>query len=145
MQKYFYIVLLLVITFICISFKQKENANAAAYGVATFYSDCFQGKKTANGERYDKNKLTAAHRSLPFGTKIKITNVNNKKSTVVRINDRGPWIKGRLLDVSRLAATKLGMVSAGKVSVKMEVIDGSTGVTLSESEVDDLITMTNSW
>ncbi|MBS9721711.1 septal ring lytic transglycosylase RlpA family protein [Tianweitania sp. BSSL-BM11] len=76
--------------------------------------------KTASGERMDASKMTAAHRSLPFGTKIKVTNRSNGKEVVVRINDRGPFIKGRMLDLSKAAAGKLGFIGKGHTKICIE-------------------------
>ena len=96
-------------------------AQKAQEGVAIMYSDKFQGKKTASGEPYDKNGLTAAHKNLPFGTKVKVTNVGNGKSVVVTVNDRMAASKKAVIDVSRHAAEELGFVKAGKAKVKLDV------------------------
>lgn len=93
------------------------------YGKAGYYSDALQGRKTASGEKYDKNALTAAHKSLPFGTLIRITRLDNKLSVVVRVNDRGPYREGYVVDVSRHAAEELDLIKAGSAKVKVEVID----------------------
>ena len=105
-------------------FSEANYAQHTETGLASFYSDNLQGRMTANGEVYDKMKLTAAHRSLAFKTKIKVTNLENKKSVVVIINDRGPFVEGRILDLSRAAAEKLDFVDKGVVKVKVEVIKG---------------------
>lgn len=93
-------------------------------GGASFYGggDGFDGKKTANGEIFNADKLTAAHKTLPFGTMVKVTNSKNGKSVVVRINDRGPYAKGRVLDLSRAAASQIGMIEAGVAQVKGEIL-----------------------
>ncbi len=91
----------------------------ALVGVASYYS---QGEQTANGEKFDPLLLTAAHRTLPFGTKLRVTNVHTGRSVIVRVNDRGPFIKGRDVDVSYSAAQKIGMIDAGTATVKMEVL-----------------------
>lgn len=91
-------------------------------GQASFYADRFQNRKTANGERYNAHHHTAAHRTLPFGTKVRVTNVQNGKSVVVRINDRGPFIRGRVIDLSRSAFASIGNISSGLVKVRIEVI-----------------------
>ena len=91
-------------------------------GKASWYGPGFHGKITANGEIFDENSLTAAHRELPFGTKVLITNLNNGKRTLVTINDRGPYIKGRHIDLSRAAAREVGMIDVGVVDVKMEIV-----------------------
>jgi rare lipoprotein A len=90
-------------------------------GVANFYSDKFEGKKTASGEVYDKNAMTASHKKLPYGTRVKVTNVENGKSVVVTINDRMGASNPAVIDVSRHAAEELGFVKTGKAKVKLEV------------------------
>lgn len=87
---------------------------------ASWYGNRFHGKETANGEIYDEMGLTAAHKTLPFGTILKVTNLRNNKSIFVRINDRGPYIDGRDLDLSKASAKALGMVKRGVVKVKIE-------------------------
>lgn len=89
-------------------------------GKASWYGSAFHGKKTANGERFNMNQLTAAHRTLPFASLVKVTNLNNGKSVVVRINDRGPFHGNRILDVSQAAAKLLGFQSQGTAKVKIE-------------------------
>jgi len=92
-------------------------------GVASYYGKEHHGKKTANGEIFDMNKLTAAHRSLPFGSQVKVTNLSNNRSVTVRINDRGPYVSGRIIDLSQAAAERLEMIQAGIVRVKVEILD----------------------
>jgi len=89
-------------------------------GIASYYSNKFDGKPTSSGEVFHQNKLTGAHRELPFNTLVKVTNLSNNKSVIIRINDRGPFIKGRLIDLSRSAAEKLDMIEAGIIKVKIE-------------------------
>ncbi|MFZ1281497.1 MAG: septal ring lytic transglycosylase RlpA family protein [Ignavibacteriaceae bacterium] len=89
---------------------------------ASWYGPGFHGQKTANGEIYNQNSFTAAHKSLKFGTLLKITNLKNNKSVVIRINDRGPYIHGRDLDLSKAAATELGFISKGVSKIKVEEI-----------------------
>lgn len=92
-------------------------------GKASWYGGKFHGRKTASGERFNKNALTAAHRKLPFGSKVRVTHLGNQKSVVVRINDRGPFgNKGRIIDLSEAAAVRLGMKNAGVARVKLEVL-----------------------
>ena len=91
-------------------------------GLASYYADKYQGKKTASGERFDQQANTAAHRTLPFGTRVKVTNVRNGKSVTVRINDRGPFVKGRIIDLSRSAFAAIGDPRAGVISVRIEVL-----------------------
>ncbi len=94
-------------------------------GVADYYADCFHGKRTASGQLHDKTKLTAAHRSLPFGTKVKLVNRRNKKSCIVVINDRGPFTKNKIIDVSQEAARKLGLFSAGSRMVDCYIVQAN--------------------
>ena len=91
-------------------------------GKASFYASKYQSRKTASGERYDQNAKTAAHRNLPFGTLVKVTNVKNGKSVVVKINDRGPFVKGRIIDLSRSAFRQIGDTGLGVITVKIKVI-----------------------
>jgi rare lipoprotein A len=88
-------------------------------GLASFYSDALQGNRTASGERFDQKKLTAAHPDLPFGTWVRVQHLETGREVVVRINDRGPFIKGRVIDLSRRAAEQLGMVNAGLAPVRV--------------------------
>jgi rare lipoprotein A len=99
---------------------------AQEYGLASYYSDKFQGRPTASGELYDKDKMTAAHKTHPYGTYIRVTRLDTKKSVVVRVNDRGPYISGRVVDVSRKAAEQLGLVADGTARVKLEVVSKPT-------------------
>jgi rare lipoprotein A len=96
------------------------SAEPVSRGKASFY---WHGQKTASGERFNPGSMTAAHRSLPFGTKVRVTNVRNRRSVVVRINDRGPFVKGRIIDVSRAAAQQLGMVGQGVAQIEMAVLN----------------------
>jgi rare lipoprotein A len=89
-------------------------------GKASFYADSFQGKQTANGEVFKQNKKTAAHKTLPFGTKVKVTNLKNGKTVTVRINDRGPFVAGRIIDLSKGAAQKIDMKNDGIADVKIK-------------------------
>lgn len=92
-------------------------------GAASYYSDKLDGNKTASGEIYNKNGLTAAHRTLPFGTKVKVTYLKTGKSVVVVINDRGPYAKSRILDLSGAAAKKVGMIDDGHGKIKLEIYE----------------------
>jgi len=100
----------------------KKTTGKTEKGQASYYADKFHGRATASGEKYDKKKLTGAHRTLPFGTIVRVTNTANGKSVDVRINDRGPFKAGRIVDVSRAAAEKLDMIKAGVINCTMEVI-----------------------
>jgi len=97
------------------------EASAAQCGKASWYK---MGSRTASGERMDANALAAAHRTLPFGTQVRVENLKNHRTVVVRINDRGPFVGGRVIDVTRGAAVQLGMISSGTARVKVTVVDG---------------------
>ncbi|WP_375057936.1 septal ring lytic transglycosylase RlpA family protein [Zobellella sp. DQSA1] len=94
----------------------------SAEGRASFYGHPHHGRKTASGERFNKNALTAAHKTLPFGSRVRVTNLNNQRSVVVRINDRGPYTRGRIIDLSEQAARELNMLRAGVAPVRLEVL-----------------------
>jgi rare lipoprotein A len=98
-----------------------EHPTAVEKGNASYYAEDFQGHITASGERYDMHELTAAHPKLKLGTRVRVTNVRNGRQVVVRINDRGPYAAGRIIDVSYEAARKLDMIGAGVVPVRVEV------------------------
>jgi rare lipoprotein A len=113
-----------------IRFTSSQNENAVSStpgtiisGKASYYGLEFDGRKTSNGEIFDMNKFTAAHRSLKFGTVLKVTNVKNNKSVVVRINDRGPFNYERILDLSQGAAEKIGMIKDGVADVEIEILE----------------------
>jgi len=91
-------------------------------GLASWYGPGFYGKKTANGEIYTGKGMTAAHRTLPFNTNVRVTRVDNGKSVIVRINDRGPWKKGYVIDLSYVAAKKINLIEIGSTEVKLQVI-----------------------
>jgi rare lipoprotein A len=99
----------------------KHKANFS--GVADFYADCFHGKRTASGQVHDRTKLTAAHRTLPFGTKLKVVNRHTGKSCVVTVNDRGPFTQNRIIDLSMAAAKELGLVTAGSRMVDCYLVE----------------------
>ncbi|MES2962287.1 MAG: septal ring lytic transglycosylase RlpA family protein [Bdellovibrionota bacterium] len=88
-------------------------------GVASYYGPGFEGRQTANGERFHSKEMTAAHRKLPFGTKLRVKNLSNGEEVVVRINDRGPYIDGRIIDLSQEAARRLGFITAGHTEVEL--------------------------
>ncbi|MBI4527681.1 MAG: septal ring lytic transglycosylase RlpA family protein [Deltaproteobacteria bacterium] len=96
---------------------------ATQAGIASWYGPGFHGRPTASGVIYDQHELTAAHQTLPLGTRVMVTNLNNKRSVEVSINDRGPFLKGRIIDLSYAAAQSLGMIRPGTIPVRIEVID----------------------
>ena len=109
----------------CSSVPAKSDSNWVGYtesGKASYYAMKFQSKKTASGELYDKAKKTAAHKKLPFGTIVKVTNIKNRKSVIAKINDRGPFVKGRIIDLSNSAFSSIANFDAGVIEVKIEVI-----------------------
>jgi len=111
------------LTSILLFFLLSITVRADQVGKASWYSGNDRGGKiTASGERYSMNKLTAAHKTLPLGSIVRVTCLKNNKSVVVRINDRGPFIKGRVIDLSKKAAAQLNMLNAGVVKVKIEVL-----------------------
>jgi rare lipoprotein A len=95
-----------------------DTKQAASHGIASFYSDT----ETASGEKFDKNELTAAHPTLPFGTKLRVTDVSSGRFVTVRVNDRGPYVRGRVVDISPSAAEALGMVDRGITNVRLDVV-----------------------
>lgn len=96
-------------------------------GVASYYAHDFHGKLTSNGERFDMNDLTAAHRTFPFGTKVRVTNLENNKIVLVRVNDRGPFVEGRIIDLSLGAAKEIDLIQTGTASVRLEVLQWGDG------------------
>jgi rare lipoprotein A len=93
------------------------------YGIASFYSMRYQFRKTSSGERFNQLAHTAAHRTLPFGTRVKVTNLKSNQSVIVKINDRGPFVDGRVIDLTRYAFSKIGDANTGLIQVKIEVIN----------------------
>jgi rare lipoprotein A len=96
---------------------------AAEDGLASWYGGKFHGRMTSSGEVFNTNTLTAAHRTLPFGTIVKVTNLDNGKSVLVKINDRGPFVEGRIIDLSRAAAIQLGMIDSGVAHVSLQIVE----------------------
>jgi peptidoglycan lytic transglycosylase len=99
--------------------RSTAGAQVASHGIASFYTE---GTKTASGEKFNTHELTAAHPTLPFGTRLRVTNVASGQSVTVRVNDRGPYVRGRVVDVSYAAAESLGMVGGGVAKVKLDVV-----------------------
>lgn len=95
-----------------------DTKQTAAHGLASFYSDT----QTASGERFDRNELTAAHPTLPFGTRLRVTDVSSGRAVTVRVNDRGPYVRGRVVDISPSAAEALGMMDKGVTNVRLDVV-----------------------
>ncbi|WP_338244187.1 septal ring lytic transglycosylase RlpA family protein [Aurantiacibacter hainanensis] len=101
----------------------QPSATPLGPGVASYYGRRFHGRRTASGESFDMHDLTAAHKTLPFGSRVRVTNTRNSESVVVRINDRGPFVRGRHIDLSRAAAERIGIVASGHGRVELELLD----------------------
>ncbi len=109
----------------CTSMKYRTNPDLigySEYGKASFYAMKFQFRKTASGERFNQFSKTAAHRNFPFGTKVKVTNLKNNRFVYVKINDRGPFVKGRIIDLSRSAFSEIGNTDSGVINVRVDVV-----------------------
>ena len=126
MKPFFQLSLLVLISTACLAQTQS--------GKASFYADKFEGRPTASGEKYKHSKLTAAHKTLPFGTKVRVINKTNKKTVEVVINDRGPYVEGRIIDLSLAAARALGFVESGIIRVNIEMIAAPSGTLLAEDD-----------
>lgn len=111
----------------CATTPPAGDGSLYARGRASWYGPNFHGNLTANGERYDMYAMTAAHKTLPFGTRLRVVNVDNGRSAAVRVNDRGPYKKGRILDVSKAAAKELGMLGSGTARVRLYVVEKPGG------------------
>lgn len=108
--------------------KKFDKSKKVFKGISSYYGPKFHGKLTANGEIFDMYGITAAHKEIPFNTIVRVTNENNGKTQIIRINDRGPYVDGRILDCSFGAAKKLGFVNEGTAPVKIEVIEWGDGL-----------------
>ncbi len=123
MNRNLFMGILIVIMFVIVGTTVAQEGNLEfEKGKASWYSPSLAGAKTASGEAYVPTKLTAAHRTLPFGTHVLVTNLHNDKSIVVRINDRGPFVHGRVIDLSQSAANQIGMIRQGVAQVKVDLI-----------------------
>ncbi|OWR15141.1 septal ring lytic transglycosylase RlpA family protein [Chryseobacterium sp. VAUSW3] len=123
MMKRVILVIIMMISTLGIYSFNKFNANDAKTSFASFYHDKFNGRKTASGEIFSNRKLTAAHRTLPFGTIVQVTNLRTGKSVEVRINDRGPFHSSRALDLSKAAFDSIGNTARGIMPVEYEIVD----------------------
>ncbi len=112
----------------------KPATQQILHGTASWYGPGFHGKKTASGEIYDQTKFTAAHKTLPLGSKARVTNMDNGSTVEVEINDRGPFVEGRIIDLSRAAARALGLVESGTAPVRVELIADQTGARLAQDD-----------
>ena len=113
----------LFLAYACATTAPPPQQSEVLHGVASWYGQEFAGRTTANGEIFDPMLLTAAHRTLPFGTRVRVTSLETGRSVTVRINDRGPFVGGRTVDISRAAAQSIGMIDRGVTKVKMDVIE----------------------
>lgn len=100
----------------------RDGSARTQKGIASYYHDSLHGRKTASGQRYSKHRFSAAHRTLPIGTKVQVTDTKTGRSIVVKVNDRGPFARGRIIDLSREAATELGIVKKGVAKVELKVL-----------------------
>ena len=128
-------IILIITSFFLIFIKPLPLASAEVYktGVtASYYAEDFHGKRTSNGERFNMNDYTCAHKSLPFNTILKVTNLANGKTCEVRVNDRGPFVASREIDLSKAAAIKLGMIGSGTTKVKLEIVKRGADTKLSQ-------------
>jgi rare lipoprotein A len=107
----------------CASRSLRPGAGASEVGIASYYSDRHHGRKTASGELFDRHGMSAAHRTLPFGTRVRVQHLQNGREVTVRINDRGPFVKGRIIDLSHRAAEKLDMIDSGVARVRVTPLD----------------------
>lgn len=122
------IVIIVLFSIQALSFKIKNNTDKEfieiyQYGKASYYAGQFIGRKTANGEIFTSNEYTCAHKTLPFGTKLKVTNIETNESIIVRVNDRGPYVKNRIVDLSLRGAHELGLMNSGVVNVSIEIVN----------------------
>jgi rare lipoprotein A len=133
------------------SFNHKEKAkfsNIYEYGKASYYGKPFIGRKTANGEIFTEYEYTCAHKTLPFGTKLKVTNLANNQSIIVRVNDRGPFVKSRIVDLSIQGAKEIGLIQSGVANITVEIVHSklsSLGNTskMEKIAVDDMYAYVN--
>lgn len=133
-MKYINFVLILILISSCQPAEEPTEPYTQT-GEASYYARMLEGNPTASGATYRQDSLTAAHRFLPLGTVVKVTNLSNNKDVVVEINDRGPFAKDRILDLSRAAAKELNMIDAGVAEIKLEVVEPAPGYSIGDSLV----------
>lgn len=122
-MKRFILVIIMMISTLGIYSFTNNTSDAKKTSYASYYHDKFNGRKTASGEIFDNSKFTAANRTLPFGTNIRVTNLNNGKQVIVKINDRGPFHASRALDISKAAFDEIGDIDHGTIPVEYEIVD----------------------
>ncbi len=125
-MKFFQTITFVLTTSCLLSLPAGLEAQSPQVGLGTYYADKYHGRPTASGELYDKYKFTAAHRQLAFGTMVRVTRLDNGRSVVVKVNDRGPFSEGRIIDVSRAAAEQLDLIRTGESQVRIEVVQGQS-------------------
>ncbi|PIF47061.1 rare lipoprotein A [Chryseobacterium sp. 52] len=123
MMKRFILVIIMMISTLGVYSFTGNTLDAKKTSYASYYHDKFNGRKTASGEIFSNSKFTAANRTLPFGTNIKVTNLNNGKQVIVKINDRGPFHASRALDISKAAFDEIGDINHGTIPVEYEIVD----------------------
>ncbi len=128
----------LILIFLCVSYPAFSQVGFVQEGNASYYADSFEGRLTASGERYNHLKATCAHVSIPFGALVKITNLENNQTAIARVNDRGPFVPGRIIDVSMAVAKRLGMIEKGIARVQIEVVDNMGNIPQDNPEVSKL-------
>lgn len=119
MKKFILLTIMMVLGTLIYSFRVDDSSKTST---ASYYHDKFHGRRTASGETYDKKAFTAANKTLPFGTRVKITNLKNNKSVVVRVNDRGPFTKNRAFDLSKAAFMEIASLKSGVIPISYEII-----------------------
>lgn len=124
--------LIKILLFILVANTLSVDARDNFEGTASFYADKFEGRKTANGETYLHKYYTCAHKTLPFGTKLKVTNLANNESVIVTVNDRGPFVANRSIDLSKAAAQKIKMVNQGVAKVSIQIINNDSEESIEE-------------
>lgn len=134
-MKYLNLIFLTFYFILLVSCNEEKEKPYTQTGKASYYALMLEGYQTASGVVYRKDSMTAAHRKLPLGTVVRVTNLENNKEVVVEVNDRGPYAKGRIIDLSRSAAKKLDMIEPGVVEVRVEVVEPAPGYTVSDSVV----------
>ncbi|MEC5395458.1 septal ring lytic transglycosylase RlpA family protein [Bergeyella sp. RCAD1439] len=123
MKRTILVIIMIISTFGFYSFKDGAKNDEVKTSYASYYHDKFNGRKTASGEVFHNSKLTAAHRTLPFGTKVKVTNLRNGESVIVTINDRGPFHSSRALDLSKAAFDEIGNLSRGTMPIEYQIVE----------------------
>ncbi len=128
-------ILITIFAFFVVQSSYCQILGKETVGVASFYANMFDGRKTSSGEKFNNKELTAAHRTLPFNTMLEVTNLTTKKTIVVRVNDRGPYNRSRILDLTNRGAALLGFLSSGHTKVKIRIVGMEGMILLSKNEI----------